>query len=81
MAELIVTGYSFPSTSDKKDDETWVAYWDRKRHEAHEDSRSCLLCSDEERLEPDAGGWQDFLAVDQEEIDPGGDHLPTRPAT
>ena len=35
MGRLIVTRYSFPDTSDKQDDETWVAYWHRKRHEAH----------------------------------------------
>jgi hypothetical protein len=32
MAELKAVGYSFPSTSDKGDDETWVASSDRKRH-------------------------------------------------
>lgn len=31
MAELTVTRYSFPDTSDKREDETWVSYWDRKR--------------------------------------------------
>jgi hypothetical protein len=77
MADLILTRYSFPNTSDKKADETWVAYWDRKRQEAHGSG----LHGNEEEPEPQVRSWRDFLAVDQEQIDPGDDLLPTRPAS
>jgi hypothetical protein len=81
MAELIITRYSFPSTRDKQDDETWASYWDRKRYEARGDSCSFPLCRSEEGPKPHARRRQDFLAVEHEEIDPGVDLLPTRPAT
>jgi hypothetical protein len=71
--------YSFPNTRDKRDDETWVAYWDRKRHEARGDSPSCVVCRIEE-LKAHARRWHAFLAVEQEETDPGDDVVPTRPA-
>jgi hypothetical protein len=80
MAELTITRYSFPSTGDKRDDETWVSYWDRKLHEVHGDSCSRPLCRTEEGLKPHPGRRRDFLAVEHEEIDPGDDLLPTRPA-
>ncbi|HUB39068.1 MAG TPA: hypothetical protein VMA72_09470 [Streptosporangiaceae bacterium] len=78
MADLRVTPYSFPSTSDKGDDETWVSYWDRKRIEVHGDSCSCLLCGNGCAATPHSGS---FLAVAREETDPGNDLLPTRPAS
>jgi hypothetical protein len=81
MAGLIVTRYSFPSTSDKQDDETWVASSERKGHETHGDSRWSLSCRNEEGLKPHARRWREFLAVEHEEIDPGDDLLPTRPAS
>lgn len=81
MAELTVTRYSFPSTSDKREDETWVSYWGRKRYEAHVDSCSCLSRLNVEGLTPHGKRWRDFLAVEQEETDPGDGLLPTRAAT
>jgi hypothetical protein len=73
MAGLMGTRYSSPDTSDKKDDETWVAYWDRKRHEAH----GGIVLRYEE-LTAHARDWRHFLAVEQEEIDPGDGLLPMR---
>lgn len=44
---------SFPDTSDKSDDECWVDYWDRKRHERHGEDCQCVLCANEDRLPAD----------------------------
>jgi hypothetical protein len=71
--------YSFRTTNDKRDDETWVAYWDRKRHEARGASRSCVVCRIEE-LKAHARRWPEYLATEQEQADPGDGALPTRPA-
>jgi hypothetical protein len=73
MGRLIVTRYSFPDTSDKQDDETWVVYWHRKRHEAHGG-----VVRRYEELTTHARDWRYFLAVEREEIDPGDDLLPMR---
>jgi hypothetical protein len=45
-----VSRYSGPDTSDKRPEESWVAYWDRKRHERHGPDCACLLCGNEELL-------------------------------
>jgi hypothetical protein len=45
-----VSAYSLPDTSDKKPDENWLQYWDRKRHERHGDNCGCLLCDNEPLL-------------------------------
>jgi hypothetical protein len=66
-----VTRYSFPDTSDKRDDETWMAYWDRKRHEAHGG-----VVRRYQELTARTRDWRHFLAVAHEEIDPGDDLLP-----
>lgn len=44
--------HNFPDTSDKQDDEDWVEYWDRKRHERHGDNCPCILCRNEDLLPP-----------------------------
>jgi hypothetical protein len=57
--------YSRPDTSDKREDESWVAYWDRKRHERHGPDCACVLCDNEELLKemgrtilpPEMRGW------------------------
>lgn len=62
MAE---TYYRGPDTSDKREDESWVAYWDRKRRERHGDDCHCVLCDNEELLKtmgksllpPEMRGW------------------------
>jgi hypothetical protein len=81
MAELTVTRYLFPNTGDKRDDETWVSYWGRKRYEAYVDSCSCLPWRNVEGLTPYGKRGRDFLAVEKEETDPGDGLLPTRQAT
>jgi hypothetical protein len=48
----IQTRFSGPDTSDKRDDECWVEYWDRKRHERHGKNCHCVLCENEELLAP-----------------------------
>jgi hypothetical protein len=30
--------------SDKTDDETWIEYWDRRRHDIHGPDCECILC-------------------------------------
>jgi len=45
----------------------WVAYWDRKRHEARGASRSCVVCRIEE-LKAHARRWPEFVAVEQERV-------------
>lgn len=45
-----MSAYSTPDTSDKRDDENWIQYWDRKRHERHGDGCQCLLCNNETLL-------------------------------
>lgn len=45
-----MTSYRKPDTSDKREDESWTAYWDRKRHERHGPDCACLLCDNEELL-------------------------------
>jgi len=73
MDRLTVTRYSFPDTSDKRDDETWITYWDRKRHEPHGGVvRRC------QELTAHTADWRHFLAVAHEEVDPGDDLLPMR---
>ena len=57
----------------------WVAYWDRKRHEARGASRSCVVCRIEE-LKAHARRWPEFLAAEQEQVGPEGGPLPMRPA-
>lgn len=42
-----MSAYSSPDTSDKRDDENWIQYWDRKRHERHGDDCKCLICGNE----------------------------------
>ena len=37
-----VSRYSFPDTSDKRDDENWIEYWDRKADERHGPDCDCL---------------------------------------
>ena len=37
--------YRGPDTSDKRDDECWVEYWDRKRHERHGDNCAAFSAS------------------------------------
>jgi len=71
MAGLTGARYSFPDTSDKSDDETWVAYWARKRH-AHGGGRRY------QELAAHSRDWRHFLAVEHEEVDPGDDLLPVR---
>lgn len=48
--------YRQPDTSDKRDEETWVAYWDRKRRHLHRGTcrglSACVLCRLEDVLEP-----------------------------
>jgi len=73
MAGLTGARYSFPDTSDKKDDETWIAYWDRKRHEAQGGGVRRYG-----ELTAHARDWRHFLAVAHEETDPGDDLLPMR---
>jgi hypothetical protein len=46
-------GYSSPDTSDKRDDECWVEYWDRKRHERHGENCGCALCYNEDIMPAD----------------------------
>lgn len=36
--------YSSPDTSDRRDDESWLAYWDRKRIERHGTECQCVVC-------------------------------------
>ena len=51
--------YHGPDTSDKRDDECWVEYWDRKRRERHGDNCGCSIC-ESERLglfETGGHGW------------------------
>lgn len=45
--------YHFPDTSDKRDDECWVDYWDRKRHERHGPDCQCVLCANESLIAAD----------------------------
>ena len=45
-----MSAYSTPDTSDKREDESWVAYWDRKRRERHGDNCTCVLCANEALL-------------------------------
>ena len=73
MAGLIGARYSFPDTSDKKADETWVAYWDRKRQEVP--GGVVRRYGD---VTAHARDWRHFLAVEREEIDPGDGLLPMR---
>lgn len=49
--------YSSPDTSDKRDDECWVEYWDRKRHERHGPACVCRLCVSERLGEPVSHAW------------------------
>lgn len=59
--------YTRPDTSDKREDESWTAYWDRKRRERHGEDCGCLLCvKGDELLElgksilpPDMRKWLD----------------------
>lgn len=61
--------YRRPDTSDRRDDESWTAYWDRKRHELHGENCGCLLCVNEDFLKslgksllpPELRGWVDEL--------------------
>jgi hypothetical protein len=54
----------------------WVAYLDRKRHGPRGGSRSCVVCRIEE-LKAHARQWPDFLAVEQQQVDPGVGLTPT----
>jgi hypothetical protein len=61
------TRYHGPDTSDKLPDESWTAYWDRKRRERHGPDCACLLCANETLLKtlgrsllpPDMRAWVD----------------------
>ena len=37
-----MTSYRRPDTSDKREDESWVEYWDRKADERHGHGCECL---------------------------------------
>jgi hypothetical protein len=43
--------YHAPDTSDKTPEESWLAYWDRKRRERHSADCSCVLCANESLLD------------------------------
>ena len=45
--------YRFPDTSDKRDDECWTDYWNRKRRERHGPDCRCVLCANEHVLADD----------------------------
>lgn len=45
--------YHSPDTSDKREDECWVEYWDRKRHERHGPDCQCALCDTESLIAAD----------------------------
>lgn len=47
MSEAVAQYRSFPDTSDKRYDECWVDYWDRKRRERHGPGCYCPLCEHE----------------------------------
>ena len=59
--------YPKPDTSDKRPDESWLDYSDRKRHERHGPNCACLLCDNEELLKalgksllpPEMRGWME----------------------
>ena len=59
--------YRGPDTSDKRDDECWVEYWDRKRHERHGPDCNCVLCANEERIAPNHG-WCPHTYEDDPEV-------------
>ena len=40
MSETV--SYRKPDTTDKRDDESWLAYWDRKADERHGKDCQCL---------------------------------------
>ena len=47
-----------PDTSDKRDDECWIEYWNRKRRERHGDNCGCVVCEfDRHGLFDDDHGW------------------------
>ena len=37
--------YTFPDTSDKLEEESWLQYWDRKRIERHGTECNCNVCA------------------------------------
>lgn len=59
--------YTRPDTSDRLDDESWSAYWDRKRIERHGTNCTCPLCLHGDELKelgkkllpPDMRAWLD----------------------
>lgn len=64
--ENVVAEYRpYPDTRDKRPDESWTAYWDRKRRERHGEGCACVLCRNEELLKtlgksllpPELRGW------------------------
>lgn len=48
----VVARWRRPSADDKTDDETWVEYQDRKRHEIHETGHQCVVCRLEDVIHP-----------------------------
>lgn len=68
--ENVVSRYKGPDTSDKRDDECWVEYWDRKRRERHGEDCKCPLC-ELVRIRPDLAlshGWCPHTYKDNPEI-------------
>jgi hypothetical protein len=44
VTDEVVARYERPDVSDKRDDETWTAYWARKRRIKHGSNCCCHLC-------------------------------------
>lgn len=44
MDEVVASWTRWPDTSDKRGDECWIEYWDRKRRERHGEDCFCSLC-------------------------------------
>jgi hypothetical protein len=40
----VVSRYHPPDTSDKRDDESYLEYWDRRRAEMHGPDCDCVVC-------------------------------------
>lgn len=64
---MTVHRYTGPDTSDKREDECWVEYWDRKRRERHGDNCGCVLCANEDVLAADHA-WCPHTYEDDPEI-------------
>ena len=60
--------YTYPDTSDKRDDECWVDYWDRKRHERHGPACICQLCLRERLGEQASHAWCKHAYDDDDEV-------------